>query len=244
MEKEDYVSRKVAKRLKDKGFSVPCLSQYTKLGTIWIAQEPENFNDSESCCSRPTLYDAQKWLRIKHNIHIVVEANASGWYYSLCKADNGTFIYASYESGPNEGGCWDSYEECLNDAIFVALKRCPTSRKRVAYYGTNGCPGHHFTAITGFFSEQEQRDLEKLDGLVQMKFGREIMFKSFTYLKYLILAANVSPDDKRGDSITVVAVENADNEKEVIDIINDRPFLKDKFDRICDMYNINYNNLI
>ena len=30
--------------------------------------------------------------------------------------------YASYESGPNEGGCWDSYEECLNDAIFVALK--------------------------------------------------------------------------------------------------------------------------
>ena len=64
----------------------------------------------------------QKWLRIKHNIHIVVDANASGWYYSLCKADNGTFIYASYESGPNEGGCWDSYEECLNDAIFVALK--------------------------------------------------------------------------------------------------------------------------
>lgn len=118
------------------------------------------------------------------------------------------------------------------------------NRKRVAYYGTNGRPGHHFTAIRGFFSKQEQCDIEKLDGLAQKKFGRKIEFQFFGYLDYLVLAANVSPDDRRGDSITVVAVENAENEREAIDIIKERPFLKDKFDRICERYNIGYNNLI
>lgn len=117
------------------------------------------------------------------------------------------------------------------------------NRKRVAYYGTHGVPGHHFASIVGFFSEQEQRDIEKLDGLLQKNFGRKIEFRFFKYLDYLGLAANVSPDDKRGDCITVVLVEGATDRNEVLDIINNRPFLKDKFDRIREKYDIDISTV-
>lgn len=122
MEKEDYVSLEVAKMLKEKGFDIPCLSQYTRSGSIWNCQEPENFNESEYCYSRPTLYEAQKWLRRKHNIHIKIDNCACGYEWFLYKANNGTYISDSVWSGPNSGGCWDTYEEALNAGILEALK--------------------------------------------------------------------------------------------------------------------------
>ena len=35
MNEEDYVSLETAKLLKNKGFNVPCLYQYTDKGTVW-----------------------------------------------------------------------------------------------------------------------------------------------------------------------------------------------------------------
>lgn len=32
---------------------------------------------------------------------------------------------------------------------------------RIAYFGTDGCLGHHFKAISGKFSPQEKEDLSK-----------------------------------------------------------------------------------
>lgn len=121
MELNDYVSLNVAKRLKEKGFDEPVLSQYTKVGSVWSCQEPKDFNKAIDCYSRPTLYEAQKWLRTKHNIHVCVDNNASGWFYVLFKADNGTYIGDYDDIGPNDGGCWDSYEDALNDGIMNAL---------------------------------------------------------------------------------------------------------------------------
>lgn len=117
--KEDYVSLGVAKLLKEKGFDEPCLSQYTKSGTIWNCQEPENFNESEGCFSMPTLYEAQKWLRDKHNIDIVVEP----------EIDENTdkkigYCFDLYTDFPSVAYSllYTTYEEALNAGILESLK--------------------------------------------------------------------------------------------------------------------------
>lgn len=122
MNEEDYVSLETAKLLKNKGFNVPCLYQYTDKGTVWRCFDPENFNAYETCCSCPTLYEAQKWLRRKHNIHIKIDNSACGYEWFLYKANNGTYISDSAWTGPNSGGCWDTYEESLNAGILEALE--------------------------------------------------------------------------------------------------------------------------
>lgn len=110
-------------------------------------------------------------------------------------------------------------------------------RKRAAYYGTHGCPGLHFISIVGVFSAQEQREIESLDGILQKWFDK-VGFQFLRYHDYLILAANVSPDDSRNGSITMVAIEGTSEMSDILDLINERPFLKDKFDRICAKYKL------
>lgn len=121
MNKEDYVSLEVAKLLKEKGYCWPCNSLYTLEGFIKFRTIDDNFNRL-TAYSRPTLYEAQKWLRTKHNIHIVIDNCACGYGWFLYKADNGTRIEDYEECGPNDGGCWDNYEEALSAGILEALK--------------------------------------------------------------------------------------------------------------------------
>ena len=68
----------------------------------------------------PTLYDAQKWLRDKHHIHIKIGASASGYWWEIEKT-NGTFIADYGWFGPNDGGRWDTYEEALDYGILKAI---------------------------------------------------------------------------------------------------------------------------
>lgn len=75
MNKEDYASYELAKKLKECGFAEPCDSYYIKDnapdGTAWIVPttDREDFNADSDCpfckplCSAPTLAHAQKWLR-------------------------------------------------------------------------------------------------------------------------------------------------------------------------------------
>lgn len=130
MDKEDYVSLEVAKMLKDKGFD-----EYTS--SCFIIEEYKYvFNGEQFICrvgdidinsklhpehiltKRPTLYQAQKWLRGK-GINICV-ANAITikepveWFYAIdliCSGD-GVFPMEYYPS----------YEEALNNGIERALE--------------------------------------------------------------------------------------------------------------------------
>lgn len=115
MNKEDYVSFEVAKLLKEKGFNEPCFSQYTKTGSIWNCQAPENFNESEGCYSRPSLYEAQKWIRDKQDFHIEICKQSDGWYLYIYDISIETYITECTNSN-------SSYEEALNRGIKEALK--------------------------------------------------------------------------------------------------------------------------
>lgn len=119
---EDYVTNDVAKLLKKNGFDEKVSSLITKSGMVWICQEPENHNESGDSYSRPTLYEAQRWLRNVHNLCVEIYRNASGFFWSICKADYGTFITDYKMKGPNDGGCWDNYEAALNAGIYRACQ--------------------------------------------------------------------------------------------------------------------------
>lgn len=111
MNKEDYVSLEVAKLLKEKGYDIK--------GKCYVEN---SFTNKETYYPKETLYEAAKWLRNNQNIHIVVDNYACGYAWFLYKADNGTRISEYAEEGPNDGGCWDTYEEALNAGIIEALK--------------------------------------------------------------------------------------------------------------------------
>lgn len=129
MNKEDYVSLEVAKLLKEKGYNEDC--------NTFIVEESWSFNKGElTCvdkdrelCSCPTLYDAAKWLRNKHKLHIDVgmcgdyATDADGnkvdewdfWTFSI-------YYTTSLHHVHDCEGTFDTYEEALNEGILEALK--------------------------------------------------------------------------------------------------------------------------
>lgn len=127
---EDHVTNDVAKLLKKNGFDEKVSSLITKSGTVWICQEPENHNESGDSYSRSTLYEAQRWLRNVHNLCVEIYRNASGFFWSICKADYGTFITDYKMKGPNDGGCWDDSEAALNAGIYRACQMIKERRSK------------------------------------------------------------------------------------------------------------------
>lgn len=132
MNKEDYVSIEVAKLLKEKGFDEYCNTCYYYHDNEWILQDGNNKNriNGKDWMSRPNLYEAQKWLRETHLIHIDVgmcgdySTDADGnkaaewefWTFDMYYTTNFTnHIY-------NCKGEYNTYEEALNAGILEALK--------------------------------------------------------------------------------------------------------------------------
>lgn len=125
--KEQLVSFQVAKLAKEKGFNWKVIN-YFKLSTIsnpLIEDEcrPQNINSLQSnpIFSRPTQSLLQKFIRETRGVHIEIHRNASGYYWSMCKADGGTDLGWSDISGPNDGGVWNSFEGALDNALQVQL---------------------------------------------------------------------------------------------------------------------------
>lgn len=117
MNKEDYVSLEVAKLLKEKGFNEPCKSAYDRDGNIGEYPSVKDWNaEYDWTFSRPTLYEAQKWLRDSKNLNIMVDFDESIlWWYSIRKCKyNCTLITGDR--------MFNSYEEALNAGILEALK--------------------------------------------------------------------------------------------------------------------------
>jgi hypothetical protein len=116
MKQEDYVSLECAKMLKEKGFNEPVFSQYTKHGSVWRCNEPENFNESVECFSRPTLYEAQKWLREIHNIDVlpVIREESPKKDYCCNVYKNAKVVRCKVAYG-------EDFYECMNEGLVEAL---------------------------------------------------------------------------------------------------------------------------
>lgn len=130
---EDYVSFETAKMLKEKGFDVPCRSNYRSCYQCYKVpfyhNTPKNFNGKEyeglnsEWFSAPTLQMAMKWLREVHNIHIsVYPFNRE---LPITEDTSYTCDVATEKISPMRGhlrGIWKTYEEAVEAAIKYALE--------------------------------------------------------------------------------------------------------------------------
>lgn len=123
MNKEDYVSLEVAKLLKEKGYDEYCEHKYIKEKEDTKREEWDD--DLCAVCTvydtvsypKPTLYEAQKWLREVNNIHVQIDFDSSQlWGYSLYKCKDQDDLI-------NTDSMFDTFETSLNFGILDALKR-------------------------------------------------------------------------------------------------------------------------
>lgn len=123
MNNEDYASYELALKLKACGFDEPCDHYYTTNDTNIRYTKYKYFNDCDEYCSAPTLAHAQKWLREKKKIDVLVYNCACGYLWEVSKANNGTGLILFDEKGDDENsGCWTSYEAALSAGIASALE--------------------------------------------------------------------------------------------------------------------------
>ena len=134
---ETIVSFQVAKLAKEKGFNIPTIQYYTPKGYCTESADymteryaESNWNNGQGSyptkaedvsCSAPTQSLLQKFIRENRGVHIEIHRNASGYYWSMCKADGGTDLGWSDTSGPNDSGEWDSFESAFSNALQVQL---------------------------------------------------------------------------------------------------------------------------
>jgi len=126
---EDYVSFKIAKLLKEKGFDVECDYLYVDGELVRARGGKCNWNDGETLftdykneCSAPTLQMAMKWLREVHKLCItiipkVTNDEGSGgclWEWAV-----------TYLSVPQSVSLelFESYEEACEKAIRYCLEK-------------------------------------------------------------------------------------------------------------------------
>lgn len=135
MNHEDYVSLEIAKLLKEKGFDLKCDKQHIEKipGT-----EKEEWDEDECQYATiydiirtpiPTLWQAAKWLRGKHDLHISVDVytdsslDADGrvceewiyWDFDVISTLSGRRVVDEHDE-------YESYEAALSAGIEAALK--------------------------------------------------------------------------------------------------------------------------
>ena len=102
---EEICTYEVCKLAKEKGFP---------LYTDWSKCDTWDF---------PTQSLLQRWLREEKNVHIEIVATACGYMWIADKT-NGTAISDSdiLDRGTNDGGCFDTFELALEDALKYTLE--------------------------------------------------------------------------------------------------------------------------
>lgn len=133
MNPEDYVSYPIALALKKAGFDEPCDHYYCTFDNetdvrFWSIHPAQSQNGLRTpndtvVADAPTLAVAQKWLREKKKIDVLVWNCACGYGWEVSKAENGTGLILFDDKGDNkDSGCWTSYESALSAGIAAALE--------------------------------------------------------------------------------------------------------------------------
>ena len=139
--KEQLVSYKLAKLLKQKGFNLPLYEYYSINEKLYIHQYLKyNWNSPDSNrindhhkdrCLAPTLSLAAKWLREEHGRHIITIPTVTSDYTFkvirvLCKKDfdKDGMVLVDTEQPPYrkvDASDYNTHEEALSKAIYETL---------------------------------------------------------------------------------------------------------------------------
>ena len=124
METADYCDYELSLALKDAGFDYPCYFYYTKKNApddcVWQTtseEAPVDYNRRiYAGCSKPLLYQAQKWLREKKHLSVEPYANiVANFNYNIADLE-------SFADSKGQGIGYESYECVLAAGISAALE--------------------------------------------------------------------------------------------------------------------------
>ncbi len=124
METTDYCDYELSLALKAAGFDYPCYFYYTKKNApddcVWQTtseEAPVDYNRRiYAGCSKPLLYQAQKWLREKKHLSVEPYANiVANFNYNIADLE-------SFADSKGQGIGYESYECALAAGISAALE--------------------------------------------------------------------------------------------------------------------------
>ena len=123
--KEYYILPETAELARDKGFDVICKCGYTPNHVFY--EEVTSKNSHNIILSAPTQTILQSWIRVMHNIEVIPQFSIIKNfqyvynYYILNKKD-GSEYWSSQKNNSNEVFSYKTYEEALEEGLYVALK--------------------------------------------------------------------------------------------------------------------------
>lgn len=122
---EDFVPFELAKKLEGLGFDESSLFFYREDDEdkcVHCVDTNQPLIDAKITIA-PTISQVLKWLRDEKKYHIEFVGNACGYLFIISDvpSEGGTDKYCSDYSGPNDGGTWDKYEDCILAAIEYVL---------------------------------------------------------------------------------------------------------------------------
>lgn len=106
---------------------------------------------------------------------------------------------------------------------------------RIAYFGTDGCPGHHVIPIRGKFTEEDVKVIESVDCDDFYKVFDVMRFKIAEFKGWMIFGIPVSLDDHRPGSKTVIFIEGKADESNFVEVIQEFPFLEKKVKKLIEL---------
>ena len=119
-----FVTYKIAKELKEKGFDIPCFGYYYNDGRLF---HPLRFNISSSEqyeLYAPTYQQVEDWLRENHNIEIQIDNyhnKTDNWSYRLLNIVLSEDYNLDYESN-HDNIYFPTYYQAKEKAIEHILK--------------------------------------------------------------------------------------------------------------------------
>lgn len=116
---DEYVSFETAKMLNKAGFDWYTKNYYSFKGDFVYSDISKDWNGNEymEFYSAPTQTFAARWLREKHDTHILIDWGIDGYDFALVIKDvDGSFIEMSYHD------YYPTFEECLEEGIKAVLK--------------------------------------------------------------------------------------------------------------------------
>lgn len=133
---EKLISFETAKLAKEKGFNELCQKSYIGTPAIQTSDINHRNKDYIHRYSAPTKSLLRQWIRETRGVHIEIHRNASGWFWSMCKSESGTYLGYSKFSGPNDSGVWDEHDDALENALQIQLTYdLPNSLNVIKHWG-------------------------------------------------------------------------------------------------------------
>lgn len=119
------MKEKLIKLAKEKGFT-----------SEFLFNHPYKYSMKEPLRWYFWMCELQQYIRERRGVVIIIDRNASGYMWTMCKSDGGTDLGWSEDEGPNLGGAWNEYNEALEHALFIQLNYdLPKDKETIHHWG-------------------------------------------------------------------------------------------------------------